>query len=233
MDVNPNDSVNYYAIIVAGGTGSRMGADVPKQFLPVNGLPILMHTLLAFVKSQTNPRLVLVLNKGFHDYWATLCKTYNFTIPHTLLAGGETRFHSVKLGLDSIPQEGVIAVHDAVRPLVSKAAIDEAYAHAQAHGTAVVAVPSRDSIRRVTAGHTEALLRDEIYLVQTPQTFQSGLLRRAYQQPYEARFTDDASVVEALGINIDVIEGNYTNIKITFPEDIAIAETLLQNQASI
>jgi 2-C-methyl-D-erythritol 4-phosphate cytidylyltransferase len=221
-----------YAIIVAGGSGSRMASVVPKQFLPVNGLPVLMHTMLAFYHSDTKPQLILVLPSSYHDYWAQLCSTHNFAIPHQLVSGGETRFHSVKNGLDLIAdiEHTVIAVQDAVRPLTSSKIIDSAYQHAAAHGNAVVAVKSRDSIRQLKSDTSTALTRDEIYLVQTPQTFQSAQLKKAYQQAYDSKFTDDASVVEATGIKIDLVEGDYQNIKITFPEDIAIAELLLKSR---
>jgi 2-C-methyl-D-erythritol 4-phosphate cytidylyltransferase len=222
----------YYAIIVAGGSGSRMASVVPKQFLLVNGLPVLMHTMLAFYNSDAKPLLILVLPASYHDYWAQLCQTHNFTIPHQLVSGGETRFHSVKNGLDLIADDenAVIAVQDAVRPLTSSKIIDNAYQHAAAHGNAVVAVKSRDSIRQLKGDTSTALTRDEIYLVQTPQTFQSAQLTQAYQQAYDSKFTDDASVVEATGIKINLVEGDYQNIKITFPEDIAIAELLLKNR---
>lgn len=218
-----------YAIIVAGGSGSRMASVVPKQFLSVNGLPVLMHTVLAFYNSNTKPEIILVLPANYHDYWEQLCQTHNFNLPHQLVSGGQTRFHSVKNGLDLIDDENaVIAVQDAVRCLTSTQIIDNAYQHAAQHGNAVVAVKSRDSIRQLKGDTSTALTRDEIYLVQTPQTFQSAQLKKAYQQAFTEKFTDDASVVEATGIKIDLIDGDYRNIKITFPEDIAIAELIMK-----
>lgn len=220
-----------YVIIVAGGSGSRMQSAVPKQFLSLNGLPVLMHTVLAFQQSQSKPNIVLVLPADYHDYWKQLCHTHNFNITHTLVTGGATRFHSVKNGLDTIIDDNaVIAVHDAVRPLTSAIIIDAAYRTATNKGNAVLAVKSRDSIRQLKKGVSVALLRDEIYLVQTPQTFQSAQLKKAYEQPYTDKFTDDASVVEEMGITIHLIEGDHQNIKITFPEDIAIAELILSNR---
>jgi 2-C-methyl-D-erythritol 4-phosphate cytidylyltransferase len=222
---------NNYAIIVAGGSGSRMGSALPKQFLPLNGLPVLMHTLLAFYNSRSKPQLILVLPSTYHSYWAELCATHNFIIPHQLVSGGDTRFHSVKNGLDLIDdKDAVIAVQDAVRPLTSRDIIDGAYQQAATIGNAVVAVKSRDSIRQLKGDISTALTRDEIYLVQTPQTFQAAQLKKAYQQPFDPKFTDDASVVEETGINIHLIDGSYQNIKITFPEDIAIAELLLADK---
>lgn len=228
---NPISHISKYAIIVAGGSGSRMQSIVPKQFLSINGLPVLMHTLLAFHNSGSKPQLILVLPANYHDYWVQLCTTHNFNISHQLVSGGETRFHSVKNGLGLIPdnEDSLIAVHDAVRPLTSREIIDQSYQYAATNGNAVAAVKSRDSIRQLKDGSSIALTRDEIYLVQTPQTFKSAQLKKAYLQPYSPHFTDDASVVEATGIKINLIEGSYQNIKITFAEDVAIAELLLKN----
>lgn len=234
QDRNTQSALHHtnYALIVAGGSGSRMQAALPKQFLLLNGKPVLMHTIAAFYNAATQPSIIVVLPANYHQYWLDLCKEHDFRIPHYLVNGGETRFHSVKAGLDLIKDtETLIAVHDAVRPLTDVAIIDESFQYAAKNGNAIVAVKSRDSIRQLRGKKSKALVRDEIYLVQTPQTFQASLLKRAYEQDYQADFTDDASVVERLGININIIPGNYTNIKITFPEDIAIAE-MLQKQKS-
>ncbi|MDR6944503.1 2-C-methyl-D-erythritol 4-phosphate cytidylyltransferase [Mucilaginibacter pocheonensis] len=220
--------MKYYAIIVAGGSGARMQSAVPKQFLLLNGLPVLMYTIQAFRQSSVMPDIVLVLPASYHNYWQQLCTDHGFNIPHLLVAGGETRFHSVKNGLDQIPDNNsLIAVHDAVRPLTSQHIIETSYHHAEKHGNAVTAVKSRDSVRQLINHTSVSLLRDQVYLVQTPQTFKASLLRKAYEQPYNAKFTDDASVVEQYGIEIHLTEGDHQNIKITFPEDIAIAELLL------
>jgi 2-C-methyl-D-erythritol 4-phosphate cytidylyltransferase len=220
---------NAYAIIVAGGSGTRMGGSVPKQFLLLKGRPVLMHAIGAFQYSAFKPRIILVLHTDYHTYWDDLCREHNFSVPHQLVSGGETRFHSVKNGLESIPGDSgmLIAVHDAARPLTSTKIIDDAYQHARVHGNAVTAVKSRDSIRQIKNDVSLSLLRDEIYLIQTPQTFQSAQLKKAYLQPYTQKFTDDASVVEQTGVPIHIVEGSYRNIKITFPDDIAIAELLL------
>lgn len=218
-----------YVIIVAGGSGSRMLSAVPKQFLLLNGLPVLMHTIQAFHQTKSKPQIILVIPEDSHTYWNDLCQQYNFSIPHQLVNGGATRFHSVKNGLATIADDNaVVAVQDAVRPLTSIEIIDNSYQQATQTGNAVTAVKSRDSIRQVKNGASTALLRDEIYLVQTPQTFQYSQLKRAYEQDYNEGFTDDASVVEATGEAIHILEGSYQNIKITFPEDIAIAELLLK-----
>lgn len=225
--------VKKYAIIVAGGSGSRMGSNVPKQFLSVNGLPVLMHTLLAFHNSSSKPQLILALPAAFHSYWQQLCQTHNFNIEHTLVTGGQTRFHSVKAAFGTITDtNSIIAVHDAVRPLISPLLIDSAYNLAAQKGNAIVAVKSRDSVRllRNDASTSTSLNRDEVYLVQTPQTFQYGQLAKAYLQDYQDAFTDDASVVEAAGFSINLIEGDLQNFKLTFPEDIAIAELIFRNR---
>lgn len=223
---------SHYAIIVAGGSGSRMQSALPKQFIELCGKPVLMHTIEAFYNSQTSPQIILVLHGDYHTLWKNLCHVHNFNIEHKLIAGGETRFHSVKNAVDLIYDNNVlIAVHDAVRPLTSGAIIDESFRCAAQNGSAVTAVKSRDSIRQQNGERSVCLNREEIYLVQTPQTFQSALLRRAYQQPYNSSFTDDASVVEHAGNQITLIEGSYSNLKITFPDDIIIAEALINNKS--
>jgi len=226
-----NDARNY-AIIVAGGSGTRMQSAVPKQFLLLKGRPVLMHTIEAFHNSRSKPQIIVVLHPDFHTYWEDLCKTHGFNIIHQLVNGGETRFHSVKNGLDQVPDDAnaVIAVQDAVRPLTSGLIINEGYKYAAANGNAVTAVKSRDSVRQEAGGGTKSLIRDEIWLIQTPQTFQSAQIKKAYQQPFSAKFTDDASVVEETGTAIHLVEGSYRNIKITFPEDIAIAECFLNGR---
>ena len=229
--MNTSSSNNNYAIIVAGGSGTRMHTALPKQFLLVNGLPTLMHTMQAFHNAKAKPQLILVLHADYHELWRQICTKYNFTISHHLIKGVETRFHSVKRGLDIIEDaNAVIAIHDAVRPLTAASIIDNSFIYAAEHGNAITAVKSRDSIRQMQGGHSVNLLREDIYLVQTPQTFQWALLKKAYDQAFDVKFTDDASVVEASGVKINLIEGSYENIKITFPEDIAIAEAILLNK---
>jgi 2-C-methyl-D-erythritol 4-phosphate cytidylyltransferase len=218
-----------YAILVAGGSGSRMETELPKQFLPLDGLPIMMHTIAAFAQSATSPQIIIVMNKAFNQYWKELCSLHNFDIPHTLKEGGESRFHSVKNGLLSINDENsLVAVHDAVRPLINPLTIDRAFQEAEKHGNAVLGIKSKDSVRRINLDHSIAIPRDEIILVQTPQIFRFKLLKKAYQQPYSKAFTDDASVVESTGVSINLIEGDQQNLKITFPEDLIFAEYLLK-----
>jgi len=190
-----------------------------------------MHTIEAFYNSEVRPQIIVVLHPDFHAHWKQLCAAYDFHISHTLVNGGETRFHSVKNGLDTITDEpgALIAIHDAVRPLTSGQIINESYKCAARNGNAVTAVKSRDSVRQLKNGVSASLLREEIYLIQTPQTFRSSQIKKAYNQPYNDKFTDDASVAEALGIPVNLIEGSHKNIKITFPEDIAIAELLMSS----
>lgn len=227
-----NRNLNY-AIIVGGGSGTRMQSAVPKQFLQLCGRPVLMHTIEAFYTSAVKPEIILVLPFPYHAYWQQLCIEHGFDIPHLLINGGETRFHSVKNGLDLIDNDmdALVAVHDAVRPLTGKRIIENSYQIAAEKGNAVTTVKSRDSVRLMLGDDTKSLVRDEVYLVQTPQTFQSAQIKKAYEQSYSAKFTDDASVVEEMGIKINLAEGDYKNIKITFPEDIAIAEMLLKDHS--
>lgn len=217
--------IKKYAIIVAGGSGSRMKSDLPKQFLQINNKPILMHTMEKF--AIDNIEIILVLNVDFHEYWLKLCREYDFSIPHLLVNGGNNRFESVKNGLSKITSKSIIAIHDAVRPLISSDKIRFAFEKAEELGNAVLSVVSRDSVRRIQGDTSSIINRDEIHLIQTPQIFHSELLHKAYKERFRNEFTDDASVVERIGVKINLIEGEYTNIKITYPEDLKIATTLL------
>lgn len=184
-----------------------------------------MHTLEKF--AIDNIEIILVLNVDFHEYWLKLCREYDFSIPHLLVNGGNNRFESVKNGLSKITSKSIIAIHDAVRPLISSDKIRFAFEKAEELGNAVLSVVSRDSIRRIQGDTSSIINRDEIHLIQTPQIFHSELLHKAYKERFRNEFTDDASVVERIGVKINLIEGEYTNIKITFPEDLKIATTLL------
>lgn len=223
-------AIKYYAIIVGGGSGSRMQSDIPKQFLLLNGRPVLMHTIEAFHRSDFTPNIVVVLNKNFHEYWRTLCASHGFSITHDLVSGGEHRFHSVQNGLKYVAGSSIVGIHDAVRPCVSQQVIDSAFTQATEVGNAVVAIKSRDSIRQKTKSGTVCLNREDIFLVQTPQVFTSEILHKAYAQEYTREFTDDASVVERSGVRIRLIEGDTGNLKVTFPEDILIAEIYLASK---
>jgi 2-C-methyl-D-erythritol 4-phosphate cytidylyltransferase len=217
-----------YAIIVAGGSGSRMKSDIPKQFLAVNDLPVLMHTLNAFRNYSAALQIILVLPKSQFSYWENLCEQYQFSVSYQLVAGGETRFNSVKNGLDTIQSDqGLIAVHDGVRPVITKEIISNCFHKAAEFGSAVVSVPLKDSIRRVEENTNIALDRSLFKLIQTPQTFRLDWMRKAFDHDYQAIFTDCASVLEFEGYPIHLIEGSYENIKITTPEDLKWAEIYL------
>lgn len=204
-----------------------MLSEIPKQFLLLRGRPVLMHTIEAFQQSEYNPEIIVVLNVDFHPYWENLCVLHNFSIPHVLIKGGTHRFDSVKNGIKVIKSKAIVAVHDAVRPLLSRQLIDRTYEEALLSGNAVAAIKSKDSVRHQIGNNSIPLNRDEIYLIQTPQTFTSEILKKAYKQEFRNEFTDDASVAERSGIKINLIEGEQRNFKITFPEDIRLAEIYL------
>lgn len=218
---------NQAVIIVAGGSGTRMQTSVPKQFILLAGDPILMHTIRQFYAYNPAIEIVVVLPEKEIQTWAALCKKHSFNIKHTVVAGGATRFQSVKNGLAAVKNSGVIAVHDGVRPFVPVSGIAEAFKVAQEKGNAVTAVALKDSIRKLTGETNEAVDRSLFRLIQTPQCFRADLLRKAYQFEEETSFTDDASVVEKTGEKINLVAGSYQNIKITTPEDLLWAEILL------
>ena len=188
-----------------------------------------MHTIRAFYQSDLNPEIILVLNAGFFNLWKDLCIEHNFNIPHRLVENGDQRFHSVKNGLEFVEDNSIVAVHDGVRPIVSNELITRAFSLANQKKAVVPVVMSRDSVRLKTGGRTAALKRQDVLLVQTPQVFDTSLLKLAYLQPFNDEFTDDASVVEAMGADIFTIEGDYKNIKITYPEDLRLAEVLIKS----
>ncbi len=216
-----------YVLIVAGGKGLRMGADIPKQFLPVGGKPVLMRTLEAFYAYNQDMRIILVLPHGQQDYWKRLCGEYRFDIPHSITDGGETRFHSVRNGLALVDEPGLVGVHDGVRPFVSQEVIARCYALAATELAVVPVVKVVETVRRLTDAGSITVNRDEYRLVQTPQVFDGEVLKQAYSQPYTSAFTDDASVVEAWGVPVTLTEGNRENIKITTPFDLKVAAALL------
>jgi 2-C-methyl-D-erythritol 4-phosphate cytidylyltransferase len=217
-----------YAIIVAGGNGSRMKSETPKQFIHLNGVPMIMHTINAFYFNETKPNIILVLAKADVELWQSLIIRHHFDIPHQIVFGGKERFHSVQNGLNAIENKNaVIAIHDAVRPLVSQKTITNCFINAAKNGNAIAAIPSKDSVRCLINGKSHALNRKEIYLVQTPQTFTYEQLNVAYHQNFESFFTDDASVVEKAGFHINLENGDDFNFKITFKEDLILAEALL------
>ena len=223
-----------HAIIVAGGKGLRMGAALPKQFIPVAGLPVLMHTLQRFSQACPGMHLVLVLPESQQEFWKELCRKHRFSIPHTIANGGHTRFHSSLSGIQALagaPDTDLVAIHDGVRPFVSAGTIERCLAEAARSGAAIPVVPVVDTLRHVAPdGSARNVPRSEYRAVQTPQTFRLGLLRRAFGQPFSDRFTDDASVVEALGEKVPMVEGNRENIKLTTPFDLTVAEALARQE---
>ena len=224
-----------YVIIVAGGKGLRMGSDIPKQFLPIGGRPVLMRTIERFREYSEALQIILVLPKAQQDYWCELCQKYAFPLPaageagkglYLLADGGETRFHSVQNGLALVPDdaEGVVGVHDGVRPFPAVDVIRRCYETAHQKKAVIPVIPVVETLRHITEGTKP---RGEYRLVQTPQCFDIQLLKAANEQPYTDGFTDDASVVEAFGFDITLVDGNRENIKITTPYDLKIAEVLL------
>ena len=216
-----------------------MGTDIPKQFLPIGGKPVLMRTLERFREYAADLQIILVLPKAQQDYWKQLCKEYDFRIEYQLTDGGETRFHSVQNGLALVPDdaEGVVGVHDGVRPFPSVEVIRNCYETARTAKAVIPVIPIVETVRHlVSESNTQRSItvpRGDYRLVQTPQTFDIQLLKAANRQPYNDGFTDDASVVEAYGFNITLVEGNRENIKITTPFDMTIAEALLNNNNSV
>lgn len=219
-----------YVIIVAGGKGLRMGSDIPKQFLPIGGRPVLMRTLERFRDYSPALHIILVLPKAQQDYWQQLCREYDFRVEYQLADGGETRFHSVQHGLALIPDdaEGVVGVHDGVRPFPSMEVIRNCYETARTAKAVIPVTPVVETLRLLSApSSSRTVPRDDYRLVQTPQTFDIQLLKAANRQPYCDGFTDDASVVESYGHVITLVDGNRENIKITTPYDLKLAEVLL------
>lgn len=221
-----------YIIVVAGGKGLRMGGDIPKQFLPINGRPVLMRTLERFREYDEDINIILVLPKAQQDYWSQLCSEYDFNIPHQIADGGATRFHSVQNGLRLIPDtaQGIVGVHDGVRPFVNTDVIRHCYEAARVHKAVIPVTPVVETLRHINAdGSGDNVLRSDYRLVQTPQTFDIQLLKQANKQQYRESFTDDASVVEGIGQKVTMVEGNRENIKITTPFDLIIAEALCKS----
>ena len=218
-------------LIVAGGRGTRMGGPQPKQFLELAGRPVLMHTLEAFDRWDASARLIVVLPEDQIDTWKRLCEAHVFGRIHRVVAGGETRFHSVRNGLDAVASDGLIAVHDGVRPLVAPSVIAACFAAAADGGAAVPVVPVVESVREMDAdGDSRPVDRTRLRVVQTPQVFRADVLRAAYCLPYDPRFTDDASVVEASGVAVRLVPGNRENIKLTTPMDLLLAEQLMRRE---
>jgi len=214
-------------IIVAGGSGNRFKSEIPKQFIELNGKPILMHSIIAFYKYQEDIEIILVLPEQQLDFWYSLCEKYNFKIKHRIVHGGKTRFESVKNGLETVKlSQNLIAIHDGVRPLVSQNTIESCFQQAKIFGNAIPAILPVDSVRQVSNNANIPIDRSKLRLIQTPQVFKINILKKAYEQKYTKNFTDDASVLEAFGEKINLVEGNRENIKITNRIDLIIAEAI-------
>lgn len=222
--------MSRYVIIVAGGKGLRMGSDIPKQFLPLKGRPVLMHTIDVFKSVYPDAHVILVLPREQQEFWTQLCERHSYQTDCLVADGGQTRFHSVQNGLSLIPADaqGVVGVHDGVRPFVSSETIRRCYESAETHGAVVPVIPVVETVRHLQAdGSSVTVDRNAYRLVQTPQTFGVQLLKRAYGQPFAPFFTDDASVVEAMGQPVILVEGNHENIKLTNPADLKLAEAMI------
>jgi 2-C-methyl-D-erythritol 4-phosphate cytidylyltransferase len=219
-----------YVLIVAGGKGTRIKSVLPKQFLELNGKPILLHTLEAFYRYSEKIKVVLVLPEDDFGIWKSICEKYDFTKPVLLQKGGDSRFQSVKNGLSILEGEGLVAIHDGVRPLVSEDIIGASFRLAAVHQSAVAAVRLKESIRMTDQDNTKAMDRSKFRLIQTPQTFDLQLIKKAYETKEDASLTDDASVAERAGHIISLFEGSYENIKITTPEDLIVAKALMDGK---
>lgn len=224
-----------YLIIMAGGSGSRMGAAVPKQFLALDGIPVLQMTMERFLSAEPDLKIITVLPGAFVQMWKDLCYRNNFYVPQVIVEGGLTRFHSVRNGLGKVPDGALVAVHDGVRPLVSPSLISSVFGTAENFRAAVPAIPCTDTLRPIARKAEDGSLvrlddppvdRSRVFAVQTPQVFWSEILKDAYSQPYDTSFTDDASVVEKTGVAVTYVEGEKFNIKLTTPEDMSMAEIL-------
>jgi 2-C-methyl-D-erythritol 4-phosphate cytidylyltransferase len=221
-------NLKKYAVIVAGGSGLRMGTSLPKQFLPLLGKPVLWYSLNTFLNAWPNLEIILVLPQDHLQTGKQIVSATKDPARITITVGGETRFHSVKNGLALIHEPSIVFVHDAVRCLITTQLIHRCYEKALEKGNAIPAIQPIDTLRMETPGGSELIDRQKVRIIQTPQTFYSDIIRKAFEQPYDPSFTDEASVVEKLGINIELVEGEATNIKITRPLDILIAEKILE-----
>lgn len=219
--------MKQYAIIVAGGIGHRMDSKIPKQFLLINGTPLLMYTITAFYDFSPSIELVIVLPKEQMNFWVELCNKYQFNIPHKTISGGKARFESVRNGLETIGNSGFVAIHDGVRPLVSAALIKTCFDHALKYGNALPVLSVNESVRAIDNSGNKPIDRKGIRICQTPQVFLCEQIKKAYQQTKSIDFTDDASVLESLGFSIHLLPGHLQNIKITTPLDLTIAEAIL------
>jgi 2-C-methyl-D-erythritol 4-phosphate cytidylyltransferase len=220
-------------IIVAGGSGTRMGSEVPKQFILLENQPVLMRTMLAFVQYEPSIPIILVLPDSQFEYWEALCVRYDFNHPHVLVKGGETRFQSVKNGLDALGESDLVAIHDGVRPLVSVDTIDNCFNQAARTGSAIPVLPLDETLRKGSMERSHTVDRSVYFTVQTPQVFQTQIIKQSYLQEWSPAFTDDASVVENKGFQVIMVPGNAENIKITRPGDLLLSRAYIKKKEDI
>lgn len=216
-----------YVVILGGGVGQRMGSTIPKQFIPLLGKPIIMHTIQNFRDFDPKIEVIVALPEAHITLWKDLCNEFKFGIEHQIVRGGKERFYSVRNALERIPDDSIVLIHDGVRPLVSHEAIDRVRQRAIEKGNAIPYVDMNESLRKLKADSNKAVKREFYKVVQTPQAFQSSTIKAAYKNRFRKSFTDDASVLEASGVEIEMVYGNLKNIKITRPIDLAIAESLI------
>jgi 2-C-methyl-D-erythritol 4-phosphate cytidylyltransferase len=219
--------MNKYAIIVAGGTGTRMQGEVPKQFMLLKGKPVILHSIEAFQAFDPSIQIILVIHPDYMEYWEQMCLEYKISIPLILAPGGKTRFGSVNNGLKLIKNDGFVAIHDAARPVINAAFVGKLFSDASVHGSAIPAIPLNDTIREIDGDASHQADRTFLRAIQTPQVYKVSELQRAYSQPYQTIFTDDGSVMETAGFTLHLTEGIQGNIKITHVQDIALAEVLI------
>jgi 2-C-methyl-D-erythritol 4-phosphate cytidylyltransferase len=223
-----------FVIIVAGGMGKRMKSGLPKQFLKLANKPVMLHTLNVFHEFDKKLKIIIVLHSDYFDMWNSICEEYLCTVPHEVIKGGETRFDSVKNGLEAIKSDnGFVAIHDAVRPLVSIDTISRCFNSAMKYGNALPAISPNESVRIIVAGENKSIDRKKIYLIQTPQVFSISRIKEAYKQKYKPEFTDDATVFETLGEKINIVKGDILNIKLTTSIDMEFAETVLKRRSNL
>jgi 2-C-methyl-D-erythritol 4-phosphate cytidylyltransferase len=221
--------VQNWVIVVAGGSGSRMGSETPKQFLYLLGKPIILHTLEKFIEFDDSINIVVVLPKGEESRFQKIVAEHQFNHPISIVQGGTTRFHSVKNGLEKLENQGIVGIHDSVRPLVSVNTLKETYSKAKTLGNAIPVISPNDSMRWVDSKSNRSIDRGSLRIIQTPQCFKADLIKEAFNTEYQEAFTDDASVFEHAGYQINLVDGNRENIKLTTPEDLKIAESLLDH----
>jgi len=219
--------MQLYVVIVAGGSGKRMGAEIPKQFLELAGRPVLMHTIERFKSFNEAIEIITVLPEDQLRHWIELKEKYSFSVPQTLVKGGSHRFYSVRNGLQFVNVPGLVAIHDGVRPFVSIETIKRCFETAEKHGNAIPSISIAESLRMISEKGSHPINRLLVRQIQTPQVFSAELLKKAYLLDYKPEFTDDATVLESIGEKINLVEGNRENIKITNPEDLLISKALL------